>query len=61
MDVLVKGVLVLLENLDAKEEAIKMNESTKMRTFKCYLCGKQFNSIQDLIKHDLKLDYRQRK
>lgn len=38
-----------------------MNEPTKTRTFKCYLCGKQFNSVQDLIKHDLKLDYRQKK
>jgi hypothetical protein len=61
VDVLVKGVLVLLENLDAEEEAMKMNESTKTRTFKCYMCGKQFGSIQDLIKHDLKLDYRQKK
>jgi len=59
--VLVKGVLVLLENLDAEEEATKINESTKTRTFKCYVCGRQFSSIQDLIKHDLKIDYRQRK
>jgi hypothetical protein len=30
-----------------------------VRQFKCYICGRNFSSVQDLVKHDLKLDYRQ--
>lgn len=42
-------------------EAKKMAENTTKRQYKCYVCGKQFNSITELAKHDLKLDYRQKK
>jgi hypothetical protein len=35
-----------------------MAETKATRQYKCYVCGKKFNSITELARHDLKLDYR---
>ena len=38
-----------------------MAETKSTRQYKCYVCGKKFNSLMELAKHDLKLDYRRKK
>ncbi len=32
-----------------------MQEVKKKRTFKCYICGEEFDTLGDLVRHDLKL------
>ncbi len=35
-----------------------MAETKTARQYKCYICGKKFDTIMELARHDLKLDYR---
>jgi hypothetical protein len=37
-------------------EAINMGESEDKPRFKCYVCGRKFDSRIGLIRHNLKLD-----
>lgn len=35
-----------------------MAENKNARQFKCYVCGRKFNSLPELIRHDLRLEKR---
>ncbi len=47
-------VYLRAKNLDIYMEKDAENQKSA-RKFKCYVCGKEFNTLSDLVRHDLKL------
>ncbi len=38
-----------------KKRELTVQEVKKKRTFKCYFCGEEFDTLAGLVRHDLKL------